>query len=563
MVDGSRKADKFRALQQKFMAQLPAKLTELQELWRAMQGNAIEDDHESVHTLLQRQIHSLAGSAGTFGFTRLGKQACEVEALLKAAQYDNGLIENALNNLNRLQNEVPEPPSELASPRIFTAHDVTPLMSLVYVLEDDPLLGKEIAHQLIHFGYEAKVFTHQSDLTAAYTQQLPSALIADIKLPEGILEGPRITSQLHSSLTQTIPTIFISNRDDWEARLMAARGGGEAYLTKPLDFSALVERLDLMCGHRQETPYRILIIEDTPLLAEHYATVLQTAGMETVILNDPAPLLDLLGEFRADLILMDIYMPSCTGTEAARVIRQHSSYQNLPIVYLSTESALEEQLLALREGGDDFLHKTISDQHLISAVAIRAERFRGLSMMMICDSLTGLLNHINMKLALEREIVQVRRRGGNLCFVMVDIDHFKAINDSYGHPVGDRVIKSLARFLKQRLRKSDIAARYGGEEFALILPDTTSDQALVLINYLRAGFAEIQHRKNQGEFTVTFSAGIATVPPSEDMEALILTADTALYEAKQAGRNQVHVKNLSSRENIERYPCTDEETIHE
>lgn len=128
---------------------------------------------------------------------------------------------------------------------------------------------------------------------------------------------------------------------------------------------------------------------------------------------------------------------------------------------------------------------------------------------------------------------------------MLDIDYFKSVNDRYGHSVGDRVIKSLARLLTQRLRKSDIAGRYGGEEFAIIFPDTGPKAAYDLLDDLREIFSKITYTHEAGEFNVSFSAGITSAPPYPDMDSMIRAADNALYEAKNGGRNRMVLKNIS------------------
>ena len=307
----------------------------------------------------------------------------------------------------------------------------------------------------------------------------------------------------------------------------------------PINYDQLAEQLDLVSGTNQEAEYRIAIVDDSPLLVEHYSAVLESAGMATLMVKDPSDLLDVLPTFVPDLILMDLYMPNCSGIDAAAVIRQHTGYTSIPIVYLSTEKEVSRQLEAMRAGGDDFLQKPIADEHLVTAVRLRARRFRDLNALMNRDSLTGLLNHINLKLRLEREISRVKRGDANLAFAMLDIDLFKSVNDTYGHPVGDRVIKGLARLLINRLRKGDIAARYGGEEFAIILADTSSDAALQVIDNLRRVFSEITFTHGKGDFSVTISAGIATCPPWVEVQAIIEAADEALYRAKQGGRNRV------------------------
>jgi len=239
---------------------------------------------------------------------------------------------------------------------------------------------------------------------------------------------------------------------------------------------------------------------------------------------------------------MDLYMPSCTGLELAGVIRQQESFVGIPIVFLSSEKNVGTQLEAMRLGGDDFLTKPISPPHLLSAITTRVERARALRASMIQDSLTGLLNHVRILDQLSIEIARAQREKIPLTFAMIDIDHFKSINDDYGHPSGDRVIKSLARLLKQRLRKTDCIGRYGGEEFAVILPNSDIQSIYPLLEKIRDIFAKIRHTPptNKFEFSVTFSAGIASLSPKlNSVDALLQGADRALYAAKNQGRNQI------------------------
>lgn len=539
------KAAKLRKLQESFVAELPARFTVLWQAW-----NKGQPDPESGE--FYRLVHSLAGSAGTFGFPQLGQRARDLELQLKQEDWQKlnqteiALIEQGLNELQAIADKGPEKISASDADTPSPVYSGSEQKShLIYILEDDVTLAEEISQQLQLFGYEVGVFVNSSELKAGVAKHVPDALLADVHLPEGSASGPQAVMDLRNSIDQNIPVIFASGHDTWEDRLNAVRAGGQAYLSKPINFNALIEQLDTVTGKKEETFFRVLIVDDTELLAEHYSLVLQSAGIETRVLNSPTTILDHLSVFRPDLILMDLHMPGCNGIEAAQVIRQHSTYTDLPIVYLSTERGLDQQLEALHVGGDDFLQKPISDNHLIAAVRIRARRFRELSSLMNRDGLTGLLNHINLKLALEREIAQSKRRDSLFSIVMLDIDLFKSINDTYGHQVGDQVIKSLARLLSQRRRKGDIAARYGGEEFALILPDTPATEAHDVIDNLRQQFEEIHYTHEKGEFSSTFSAGIASFPANKDMESLIASADEALYTAKESGRNQVVINKNS------------------
>jgi diguanylate cyclase (GGDEF)-like protein len=223
----------------------------------------------------------------------------------------------------------------------------------------------------------------------------------------------------------------------------------------------------------------------------------------------------------------------------AKVIRQLDAFVSIPIVFLSAESDLDKQLFAMGLGGDDFLTKPIQPQHLISSVTSRIRRSLMLRSFMVRDSLTGLLNHTAIKDMLDGEVARAIRQKKHLSFAMVDIDNFKQVNDSHGHPAGDRVIKSLSRLLKQRLRTSDLIGRYGGEEFAIILIDADKTMAMKVLDTIRVDFSQLRHMADEKEFQVTFSCGIADVSQFPDATKLNDAADKALYKAKHAGRNRV------------------------
>ncbi|HEX9082919.1 MAG TPA: diguanylate cyclase, partial [Holophagaceae bacterium] len=286
-------------------------------------------------------------------------------------------------------------------------------------------------------------------------------------------------------------------------------------------------------------PYRVLVVDDDPHLARHLALTLQSAGMIARDLADPLTLLEVLMDWRPDLLLLDMHMPSCTGLEVAAVVRQMESLTGLPIVFLSGEQDFARQMDAMGQGADDFLTKPIAPERLVAQVTHRAWRGRLLQGRMTRDSLTGLLNHSALLDRLEAEVARAQRLNGALAFAMTDLDHFKRVNDTHGHGIGDQVLRAFARLLQHRLRRSDALGRYGGEEFGIVLPDTGPDEAHALLEGLRKDFAAFRFQGASGEFQVTFSAGLALWPPYHQASALCDAADQALYAAKAAGRNRV------------------------
>lgn len=285
--------------------------------------------------------------------------------------------------------------------------------------------------------------------------------------------------------------------------------------------------------------YRVLVVEDSKTASAAIRNILRNVGIDTRAVFDPQQVLVELEQYQPDLILMDMHMPGCTGIEAARVIRQYPQFLSTPIVYLSAETDIARQIDALRLGGDHFLTKPVNVMVLNAIVKTKIERYRALRRSMACDSLTGLLNHTSSKQRLDAALAKAQAGKQPVAVAMIDIDHFKKVNDTYGHPMGDQVIRALAWLLKQRLRKSDIIGRYGGEEFIVGLVGTPPGSAWEVLDRIRIDFGQIRHPHGDDHFHTTFSSGVAHFPAIGDREDLVKVADEALYEAKRGGRNQV------------------------
>jgi diguanylate cyclase (GGDEF)-like protein len=295
--------------------------------------------------------------------------------------------------------------------------------------------------------------------------------------------------------------------------------------------------LDLVQTNEQEK-YRVLVVEDSRVAVALIQRTLTQHGIDTHAINDPGRLLEMLESYRPDLVLMDMYMPRFNGVEATRVLRQMAAYRSLPIVYLSGESDVGMQVEALRLGGDQFLIKPFNPVLLAAVVKTKIERFRETQRSTCLDGLTGLLNHTAAKSRLKTMVGQIVVQP-MLTVAMIDIDFFKSVNDTYGHPVGDQVIRGLAWLLKGRLRSIDLIGRYGGEEFLVALPGVSPEQAKAVIDRIRGDFSVLPHAHPDGALYVTFSAGVASYPMVDTAAGLTEAADGALLQAKRLGRNRV------------------------
>lgn len=379
-----------------------------------------------------------------------------------------------------------------------------------------------------------------SDLPAFQKRQAelrPAAILVELD-PDGHPEAPRDLAALLRSRAPDTPLVLISGRNDLPARLRAVRSGCDIHLAKPLDLQLLVDRLEEALTPATPEPERVLLVEDSVAQAGYLASTLRAAGMEVCTLTDPMRTLDELAAFQPDLILMDLYMPRCTGLELASAIRMDPAYVGIPIVFLSSEVERETQLAALRRGADDFLTKPIQPDHLIASVRIRAERTRLLRRLIARDSLTGTLNHSTLKGRVEEEWSRGLRAHSAFAFALVDLDHFKAVNERQGHGAGDRVIQALARFLERRLRRTDVLGRVGGGAFGLLFTDSDLETVAPLLEDLRRDFGTLEHAGPEGPFSLTLSAGLAGVPGSAGSPGeLWELADRALHQAKADGRD--------------------------
>ncbi|RFA39012.1 diguanylate cyclase [Alkalilimnicola ehrlichii] len=520
------------------------RVAELERLWLEVH------DGQPRTSALEGMLHEtrqLALEAPAAGYPKVADLASIMEVMLSPAVHDlepltgefKDILRDYIQAVIRLSGE---PPDLLAKADGESAEDdaeAAEHSAMVFILEPHARLARDVAYQVEHFGYRVLTIGSFGELVRLARQYQPHAVVMDLEPLHDRLELAAACRQLRASISRGLPIILLSEQADLESRLAAARAGVDAYLVKPFDMHELIDQLDQLSAEHEQEPFHIIIVEDSATQATYFSTLLSKAGMVPTVVSDPMDLLDVLAENAADLVLMDMYMPGCNGMELARVIRQFPRFASIPIVYLSAETEIDRQLDAMSLGGDDFLTKPINPAHLIRSVAIRAERARNLRTFMLTDNLTGLLNHTRIKEQLHSEVARAARHGTTLAFAMLDIDHFKSVNDTYGHHVGDRVIKTLARVLKQRLRKTDYIGRYGGEEFAVILVDADEREARSILDEIRVSFSKIRQFTSGGGFVATFSGGVASFPGAKDAVSLALEADKALYVAKKAGRNRI------------------------
>ena len=548
--------DQLAKLRQTYVAGLPEKIRRIEDAW-----HAVREDGWTTNALanLHQLSHGLAGSGATFGFASISSAARALEHNVKQVLDAGANGEGAAAEARRTKDlEALAGALSAAAANVEAAVEETPSWGYVapasvvesadgervLIVDDDRESAEALAARIRLFGYQARTVCELGRLEAAVAEETPAAVVMDLMFPEGGLAGAEAMRALQLGRAAPLPVIFASARNDLAGRVESIRASGRAFFAKPVDATSLVETLDTLTGRDEPEPGRVLIVDDVSSVATYFDIVLHQAGMETMAISDPMEIMGALVDFRPDLILMDLYMPGCTGVELAEVIRQQPAYATLPIVFLSNETDRDKQLAAMRIGGDDFLTKPVQPDHLVSVVSIRIERWRSLRALIAHDSLTGLANKGSTYEALEAEAARALRHDTDLSFALIDIDHFRAVNETHGYPTGDRVLKGLARLFEERLRKSDEIGRTGGGEFAVIVPYGDGPAATTLLNDVRERFSGLRFQTETGAFNATLSCGVASLPAFGDPVALdrgARGARGALREAKQRGRNRVVV----------------------
>lgn len=550
MADSNELQGKLKVLCDAYAAQLPEKLKQLEQAWRHFARDSWDD--EGMESLY-RMVHGLTGSGKTFGFSLLSDVARNLEEYLKQlaqvkavmTEHQRSHIEGIISELHQVTLLRDAPADYPLVPAVLPSQNMARLKHIL-VVDEDCVQAEELRTQLCYFGYEVSVFNNLDDFQRAVPAISDAVVLMDFNFSGGCRSGVCVIQEIQRGRDIPLQVVFLTAHSEFRSRLEAVRAGSVAFFSKPVNIGSLIDKLDSLTTRSISAPYHVLIVDDSEPLTTYYSTILEQAGMKVRVINNPLDVMVPLYEHIPDLILLDIYMPECNGLELAKVIRQLDAFVSVPIVFLSAESDIDKQLSAMDLGGDDFLTKPIQPEHLISSVASRIQRSLTLRSFMVRDSLTGLFNHTAIQDQLVLEVARANRQGTSLAVAMIDIDYFKRVNDTFGHQAGDRVIKSLSRLLKQRLRETDVVGRYGGEEFVVILSNVDGKAAVEVLNAIRNDFSRLYHYAEGKEFSVTFSCGIADVSCFSDALQLGEAADSALYKAKHLGRNQIVLAEASS-----------------
>ncbi|MFA6185960.1 MAG: diguanylate cyclase [Phycisphaerae bacterium] len=289
---------------------------------------------------------------------------------------------------------------------------------------------------------------------------------------------------------------------------------------------------------------KVLVVDDSQanliLLKAHLGNM----GLVVLLAESAEQGLALAAEQRPDIILLDIMMPDLDGFEACRRLKADVRTSSIPIIFVSAKDQSEDKIAGLKLGAIDYITKPFNKGELQARIGIvlqMIELQERLLLLANTDELTGLSNRRHFFEILEREILQAKIRGGSIAVMMFDVDHFKNVNDTYGHLTGDRILQQVGKILNENIYPLDIAGRYGGEEFIVVMPGMPVEIAAQRADKLRSMVDKYSWEAANKPISVTCSVGVAVFDGADttDPYELIRKADDALYAAKHRGRNCV------------------------
>lgn len=538
-------------LRQRYLDDLPGKVGQIEALWKKLVHFNWNQD---AFKLFYRLLHTQAGNAATFGLADLADIASnlerKVEQLISRQHYPEEAERHEIAALlTKLRQAALQPAGVWAGGEVIAKIEAQSVAKsqrrlLIYLVDDDPYQINYLSSQISQYGFEVVAFDNLQAMREAYLQKLPDAIISDIVFPEGDLAGIEAIAAIKRIQTEpatTVPIIFISARGDLTARLKALQAGSDAYLVKPINVSALIHKLKLLTATTEE-PLRVMLVDDSAVAARYHGKILEAANMKTQVVKNPLHVMQSLLEFRPDLILMDLYMPECSGFDLARLVRQEEAFLNIPILFLSGETSKDKHFTAMRLGADDFLVKPVEAEKLVAVVAGRAQRARALSNQLSYlgrqDGVTGLFNRNYFMNALEQLLLETQLAAPAV--LRLELDNSAMLENSFGVAGSHQILAGISKLITEQLAAGDIAARYTEHSFILFVQREQWDRVLSLAETLLQRVAQHPFTINKIAVNVSCSIGI-TAATTKTVANILAEAALASEEAAKKGGNRIHL----------------------
>ena len=509
-----------------------------QATFAAQQGTLTAEERRAG----ERAAHKLTGAVGTFGFAAASQSARDIEQTLTGTDPLTPASLFRLSDLSfKLRRDLEHSPALPATPngRPTTIRSNGRTARLLLVVQD-----AELAERIALAGHlralDVDIALHFAEARQLIADRRPDVVLVDLAPADGSDRGMAFLAELAND-DPPLPVVVLTQRDSLIDRVEVAALGGSAFLRKPLSPEQILDTVTEVLDSEQITESLILAVDDDHVILNSVQTILGSNGLQTVCLDDPLRFWDTLDETMPDLVVLDVDMPHVSGIELCKVIRNEQRWRALPVLILTahTDPATVHRVFAA--GADDYISKPFVGPELVNRISNRLERNRLYRRLAEVDALTGVSTRRKTSQVLERYLGLAQRRDDPFTLAILDVDHFKQINDRYGHASGDETLRRLGELLGQAFRREDVIGRWGGEEFVAGMYGMPEHVGVQRLTTVLEQFRRIVFRSPNGqEFHATMSAGVAQFPENgTDLASLYRTADSALYRAKANGRNRV------------------------
>ncbi|MBE9167460.1 response regulator [Pleurocapsales cyanobacterium LEGE 06147] len=495
-------------------------------------------------SLLQQAIelaHTLTGSLGSFGLARASEQSRQIEQILRSCDLDDAEVVNYLSeSVEKLLACLNPQLTEVSS---FYTVDPRSLSSSgshrLLIVDDDLTLTQALIVEAIAWGLEVIVANDISQAREILATETPDIILLDLSFPDCTEGGFGLLEEL-AKRKPSISTIVFTAKESFADRVRVARLGGKGFLQKPISTNQVMEAISQVLQQSSPPVAKILVVDWEPQILDLIRTLLEPWGFKVILVEDARQFWDALEQSNPDLLVINMEMPDVSGIELCRVVRNDPRWYQLPVLFISAQNNARTVQQVFTVGADDYICQPIVPEELLARILNRLDKERYRRQLAEIDSLTGVTNRRTSIQQLTRLINLAKRQQKPCCFIILDLDNFKQINDCYGHDLGDRVLRTLGQLLKQAFRREDVIARWGGEEFVLGLYDTTKEASLARLTKFLADFRQQEFGNAERTFQVSFSAGVAQYPiDGTNLDTLYQAADIALYQAKATGKNQI------------------------
>ncbi len=495
----------------------------LEALITHTQNGALSQHQEE----LRGEIHRCVGSLGSFGYVDCSAMMRKIENLLRQEQPLSPEQNQELFRLVRATVEF------LLAPEINR--------SLVPQAVSLPTVALSSRDEDLRTGVSTEALRCGIRVLDVRLEELPNLLKS--ARPEGVvvdLEG--LTPREHSALRVvlpglTCPVVALARNPSLEERVKVASAGVSALLEKPIDSGRLLEQLQELLTIPSFT--RIVALDDDPVFLAGLESMLLPLKTQFTPLSDPEELWEALQTRNPDLVILDINLLKLDGIKLCKALRNDLRFAEKTIIVMTSTLDAETRRRAYEAGADDCLSKSLGTLELRTRIATRLRRARD-TRKTEEDELTGVMTRAPAIKAIRHLVNLGRRRLFPVSMAVIDLDKFKSINDTYGHPVGDEVLRHTAALLQESFRAEDVVSRWGGEEFVVAMFMMTREQAARRLEDVIARLRQHEFSVGPTKFSVSFSAGVAQFPDDGlELEVLYKEADKALYHAKESGRARV------------------------